>query len=281
MQTPKISIIIPCYNYGHLLGETLGSIQMQTYINWECIVVDDGSKDKTAEVVKYFADKDPRFIYFYQQNKGMSAARNAGMKLAKGDFIQFIDSDDKISSQKFEVQLQAFAKDPTLDIVYGNPEYFYIDSNGNQAAAEGYNTNWMAKTSGGNAELLRDVVVQNLMVISAPLCKKSALERIGPHNSVYWSGEDWEYWFRAVFHGLNILYDPDVRTNTQIRIHRGSMFSNKIKNYKYEILLRKQFDTYLKGNIEVRKLNKSLIAKARRNYVTEILRSWKKKMLNN
>ena len=75
----KISIIVTCYNQEAFLEETLNSIAQQTYSNWECIIIDDGSTDNSAQIAKKWQEKDSRFLYFYQENKDRSAARNAGI----------------------------------------------------------------------------------------------------------------------------------------------------------------------------------------------------------
>lgn len=96
-----ISIIIPVYNRESLIIETLNSILAQTYNNWECIIVDDGSIDTTLEVVQEFAVKDKRFSFFSRPEnrlKGPSSSRNFGIEKSQGDFIIFLDSDDLLSS---------------------------------------------------------------------------------------------------------------------------------------------------------------------------------------
>ncbi len=120
METPLISVIVPCYNYGRVLAETIGSVQRQTYANWECIIVDDGSTDDSAEHAKALAAADPRVNYFFQKNAGLSAARNTGLQKATGAFIQFLDADDLLVNRKFEREIQLFAANPEIDIVYGD-----------------------------------------------------------------------------------------------------------------------------------------------------------------
>jgi glycosyltransferase involved in cell wall biosynthesis len=88
------SIIIPTYNRSDLIQSTLNSILAQTYGNWECIVVDDGSTDDTREIIKEFSKTDPRIKYVHQENAERSAARNNGIEHAKGEWICFLDSDD-------------------------------------------------------------------------------------------------------------------------------------------------------------------------------------------
>ena len=82
-----VSIIVPCYNQAQYLPETLQSVLDQTYTNWECIIVNDGSPDATEAVAQEWCEKDHRFIYLKKENGGLSSARNAGLKIAKGDYI--------------------------------------------------------------------------------------------------------------------------------------------------------------------------------------------------
>lgn len=89
-----VSIIVPIYNVAQYLEECLNSVLMQTYANWECILIDDGSTDNSSEICREFTSRDTRFKYFYKQNGGLSSARNEGLRKAKGDFITFLDSDD-------------------------------------------------------------------------------------------------------------------------------------------------------------------------------------------
>lgn len=96
-----ISIIIPCFKQACYLIETLESVLNQKYLNWECIIVNDGSPDNTEEIALNWCKKDARFIYLKKENGGLSSARNAGIEIAKGDYIQFLDSDDLIDSEKF------------------------------------------------------------------------------------------------------------------------------------------------------------------------------------
>lgn len=105
MTKPLVSIIIPCYNQAQYLPETLQSVLDQTYTNWECIIVNDGSPDTTDEIAQEWLAKDSRYKYIYQENKGVSSARNLGLEYALGEFIQFLDSDDIIHYQKLELSL--------------------------------------------------------------------------------------------------------------------------------------------------------------------------------
>jgi glycosyltransferase involved in cell wall biosynthesis len=106
MNNSLVSIIVPCYNQAQYLGEALQSVLDQTYTNWECVIVNDGSPDYTEELAKKWVDKDSRFKYIYKENGGLSSARNLGLENTKGDYIQFLDSDDYLVKTKLEVSLQ-------------------------------------------------------------------------------------------------------------------------------------------------------------------------------
>jgi len=111
--SPLVSIIIPTYNRAHLISETLASIITQTYTNWECIVVDDGSTDGTEGVLKALCNKDKRFQYHKRPSdrpKGANACRNYGLELSKGKYVNWFDSDDLMVSQKLAIQIDDIEK---------------------------------------------------------------------------------------------------------------------------------------------------------------------------
>lgn len=108
MKDPLVSIIIPTFNRAHLIGETLDSVLAQTYANWECIVVDDGSTDCTSDLMGKYCIKDSRFQYHHRPKnkpKGANACRNYGFELSQGDFINWFDDDDLMHSSKIDLQL--------------------------------------------------------------------------------------------------------------------------------------------------------------------------------
>lgn len=106
---PLVSIIIPTYNREWIIEDTLLSVISQTYTNWECIIIDDKSTDNTKEIVNKYAKNDNRFQFVLKSDsdkKGASISRNIGLKHAKGKFIQFLDSDDLLASNKIETQVK-------------------------------------------------------------------------------------------------------------------------------------------------------------------------------
>src|SRR5690554_2487133 len=102
-----VSILMPLYNAEKWIEATIQSVVNQTYTNWELIVVDDGSSDNSYAIVKALSAKDKRIRLVQQKNRGACAARNMAFELSKGTYIQYLDADDLLSSNKIEKQLQA------------------------------------------------------------------------------------------------------------------------------------------------------------------------------
>lgn len=136
--TPVVSIIIPCYNQASHLYKAISSLRAQTLTNWECLIVDDGSTDNTAEVTANIALKESRVHLLQKSNGGSASARDFGLKHAQGKFIQFLDADDTIARKKLEIQTAIMEKEHT-DISYTafcsenskgertNPEFVRLD----------------------------------------------------------------------------------------------------------------------------------------------------------
>ena len=120
---PLVSIIIPTFNRAHLIVETLDSVLAQTYSNWECIVVDDGSTDGTREMLEAF----PQVIYHYQSNAGVCTARNKGAEIATGDWLIFLDSDDELLPSALADFSKAIGEKPSASILLGG---YYLKKNG-------------------------------------------------------------------------------------------------------------------------------------------------------
>jgi glycosyltransferase involved in cell wall biosynthesis len=122
MNDPLISVIVPTYNRAYCICRTIDSVREQTHRNWEVVLVDDGSTDDTAAIIASRYSDDPRVRYLYQPNGGVSAARNAGIRAAHGDYVSFLDSDDIWEPWKLEVQLACFRTFPEVGMVWTNFE---------------------------------------------------------------------------------------------------------------------------------------------------------------
>ena len=123
-----VSIIMPSYNAARFIGESINSVLLQTYSNWELLIVDDCSKDNSVEVVRKFANIDKRVVLFsLEKNVGAAAARNVAIEHAQGQYIAFLDSDDVWDEYKLEKQL-AFMKQYSYVFTFSN--YYVMEENG-------------------------------------------------------------------------------------------------------------------------------------------------------
>ncbi len=255
---PLVSIIVPCFNYGHLVGETLESLQKQTLENWECIVVDDGSSDNTKEIVSKYTSKDKRYSYIYQKNAGLSAARNTGIKAAKGEFIQLLDADDFIAENKLNEQIKLFRENNSVSIVYGELRYF----NSNNPTELYYTLNggtesWM-KTYTSHEEFTEHLIQNNLFAVNCAVFRKSILKDCGYFNTELKSVEDWEFWVRCAILEEHFLFDGRLDSIALVRIHETSMSQNNQRMYEASIAAR----MFLQKHISSSKLsNRSKLMK--------------------
>lgn len=262
---PLISVIIPCYNYAHYLAECFRSLQQQSYSNWECLLVDNASTDNTKQVVEEFAKQDTRIKYLYQPIKGPSASRNLGIKEAKGDYIQFLDSDDLFKYNKFQKAIALFEKHPDVDIVYSGARYFK-DGNLNDlyfsmAANRNNDRDWMCYAEGGKAQLLPELLKENIMVISSPVIKKSALDAIGYFDESLAYNEDWELWLRFAFADKKFLVDRAEDSFALIRVHTASHSRNPFKMFLAGLIIGLRYQEKIEDrSLKSRFRKKTLLA---------------------
>lgn len=225
-----VSIIIPTYNYALYIGETLDSIVNQSYANWECIIVDDGSTDNTREVVQYYTALDNRFKYVQQQNQGVSAARNTGLKLSKGEFIQFLDGDDLLQLDKIKSQVQAFEKNPSADIVYNDVRFF--DNNASDRLRISFDKTkserWLPKLSEKGASVVAGFCKLNFLVINSPLIRKNIFSKVGFFDEAMHALEDWDFWMRCALSDSYFYYNTTENgAYALVRVHYGSLSTQK------------------------------------------------------
>lgn len=158
--SPLVSVIIPTYNRAQLLVETLESVKGQTYQNWECIVVDDGSTDGTEAVVQKFILSDNRFQYHHRPKSrlpGGNAARNYGLEISKGEFINWLDSDDLFAPSKLEEQVAAIEK-KSVAVHICQGQIFSSAENGEKV----WDVLWPEKFPEENANMLRAMFISDL-----------------------------------------------------------------------------------------------------------------------
>ncbi len=225
LETPLLSIIIPTYNRAHILGETLDSIIAQTLTNWECIIVDDGSTDHTAEVMARYIAADSRFQYFdrlKEKLKGPCSCRNYGFEKSKGAYVNFFDSDDLLKEDAYEKALGCFD----------------------------YNT---------------DAVIMNSVLTDFDTCKQISINKICSENLLtdYFIGEVTflvcgPVWRRSFLEQQDYLFDETIGNVDDWDFNLRMLYSNPNLNYLDEVLIsyRKNHGSFSE---EVRNLNKDEI----------------------
>lgn len=181
--TPLVSIILPCYFQGEYLADALNSLLNQTYTNWEAIIINDGSNDSTEEVARTFCNNDTRFHYFYQENKGVSSARNNAVYHSSGSFIVPLDPDDIIMPTFIEKCLNIFDKEPQYSLVYSKIKFF-----GRK------NRMWNIPSYQNYKEFL----LTNCIVCTSMFKRSDFLQCGGYDEKMLIGMEDWEFYIRLL-----------------------------------------------------------------------------------
>ena len=184
---PKISVVIPTYNYANFIAEAVESVLTQTFPIFEIIVVDDGSSDNTEEVIKQFGDK---VRYIKQKNGGVCAARNTGVKNASGDFIAFLDADDAWLAEKIEKQIAKFGEDSQIGLVHCEMREFDTETGETVRLHIEGEEGWVAD------ELL---LFEKPVVIGCGgsiMVSRKAFEAVGGFDTNLTVGEDWDFCYR-------------------------------------------------------------------------------------
>lgn len=221
---PLISVIVPCYNQAQYLDECLQSVLHQTYQNWECIIVNDGSPDNTEEIAQKWIEEDSRFRYLKKENGGLSSARNAGIEASTGQWIQFLDCDDKIASSKFEKAQPYFDHN---DVIISNYQLF--DDTGYQ---EDYCNFMGEKLSYENLVLRWDV---NFSIpIHCAIFRKSLIKK--KFNESLKAKEDWFFWLDY------FIQEPSyIITDERLAYYR---LSQKTMTQNIELMLENEERAY-------------------------------------
>jgi glycosyltransferase involved in cell wall biosynthesis len=227
MNLPLVTFVIPSYNYGHLIGQTLDSVQAQTYPNWECFVVDDGSTDDTREVVARYAKNDERIRYIFQNNKRAGAARNNGIRNSSGKYLQFLDGDDLIEATKIERQVEYLEQHPEVDITYGGVRYFRsAERLPRLSQSVGEEVTWMPRISGSGQEMLL-ALIRRPIVIHSPLVRKGDGDAVIYFNEELKACEDWLYWATNALCGRRFHYEEIEGSLAFYRAHMKSACANQ------------------------------------------------------
>jgi len=218
MQTPLVSVIVPAYNQAEYLPDALASVLNQTYSNWECIIVNDGSSDHTSQVAEEWCRKDHRFRFISLQNGGVSNARNTAISIASGFYILPLDGDDKISDNYIDELVKIMNERPDVKVCYGQGEKFGIVS-GVWNVAE-YS--------------LENLILSNMIHCSG-LFRKTDFDAVGGYDIKMHDGlEDWEFWINLLKNGGKVVKSDAARF--YYRVKDVSRMTKISRGQRYRLL---------------------------------------------
>ncbi len=193
---PRVTVIIPTYNRAWILERAVSSVLAQTFSDFELIIVDDGSTDATSEVIAGYGEK---IISIYQENQGVSAARNAGICAAKGDYIAFLDSDDAWMPEKLSVQVAFMEAHPELMIC--QTEEIWIRNN--------RRVNPKVKHRKPSGDIFIPSLSLCLVSPSAVMMHRRLFDRVGLFDGSFPACEDYDLWLRvAVDYPVGLIETP-------------------------------------------------------------------------
>lgn len=216
MENTLVSVILTCYNQEQYLAEALDSVLNQTYSYWECVILNDGSTDGSEEVAKRYVSRDKRFIYVYQSNQGVVAARNNAIKISKGDYILPLDGDDKLSPDYLKLAADVLDKNKDVILVYCDVVKFGEES---------------------GPLLLPEVNLRNILrtgcCVSSSMFRRENYESVGGYKEEMVDGwEDWEFFMSLLETGGKVY-----KLNQILFYYR---ILNKSRNRKIDTKYRKQ-----------------------------------------
>lgn len=237
-----VSVIVPCFDQEAYLAECLDSVLAQTYTNWECIIINDGSIDNSETIAKSYVKKDGRFKYIYQENQGVVVARNNAIRQSTGKYILPLDGDDKIAPEYLALAVHIMEKDDTIRLVYCDVELFGEKN-------KKYNLLPMN---------LRNILFAGCCVCTSLFRKKDFDEIGGFRENMKDGWEDWDFfisilelgdtvekiektlfYYRVVPKSRNKIINPEIKTKLEI---------NKVLNHplSFHNEYSKLFEDYMK-----------------------------------
>ncbi|MCT9015070.1 glycosyltransferase [Cupriavidus gilardii] len=179
---PTVSIVVPCFNQERFIAECLESVLSQTYPDWECIVVDDGSTDGSGDVIEAFVKRDARFTYVRKENGGVASARNTGFAKAIGEYFLPLDGDDKLHPHYLSSVMDCFVRYPETTLVHCRTKLFGAK-----------NKLWRLPSYSYERLLWRN------MLVNSSVFRRAAFERSGGYSEEMVHGfEDWEFFIRLL-----------------------------------------------------------------------------------
>lgn len=221
---PAVSVIMPAYNVAPYIAEAISSVLAQTFTDYELIVVDDGSTDETAAIVRTFMGRDPRIVLVQQENRGLAAARNAALRAASAPLLALLDSDDIWAPEFLAEQVAILDARPDVDIVTGNAWTLGSHEDGLPARPT---------PDPRPAPNLATILTDELSVFIMSVFRRRVYETIGGFDDMLRTNEDFDFWLRAAIAGFVFARNDkplgyyrrrdDSLSASQVRMLRGAL----------------------------------------------------------
>ncbi len=223
-EKPLISVLIPNFNRGDLIAETLGSVADQTYENWEAIIVDDGSNDNSEKIALDFVSQDSRFSWHRREQSpsGAPTCRNIALELAKGELVMFLDSDDVLAPHCLAQRCEFSMKYPDMDF-WVFPMLMF--------KGEKENGKVLWNQSNNRKELLRFLELDAVWQTSGPLWKKKSVQSIGAFTEGLACWQDVDIHLKALIQNFKYLVFDSLKPDIYYRMHEtGSISQGEINS---------------------------------------------------
>src|SRR5215204_3595182 len=218
----KVSVVVPCYNQARFLGEAIQSVLSQGYTDFEIIVVDDGSKDGTKEVASGYARKNSRVRLIRQENRGLASARNRGLAEAHGEYVVFLDSDDRLVGEALEVGVRELEAHPRCAFVSGICRKITADG----SIVPGWEQ--FRVRDDPYLELLRSCPIY----VPAVMYRRSVFDTVGDFDTSYRAAEDYDLYYRILERFPVYCHNTLV---AEIRRHEANMTRDRTLMLKYNM----------------------------------------------
>ena len=215
---PLVSVIVPAYGAAQYIAATLDSVLAQTFKDYEIIVVNDGSPD-SEELERVLEPYRDRIVYLRQENQGVSAARNTGIRVARGEYIAPLDADDMWDPEHLAAQLAVLETDSSIDVAYADARIF-------GDVPEAGRTVMDLSPSAGEVTFERLVTCQCTVPLCVSVVRRSTLLRAGLFDPALRRAEDFDLWLRIVRQGGRIVYQRRVLGH--YRRHAGSLSADPV-----------------------------------------------------
>jgi glycosyltransferase involved in cell wall biosynthesis len=220
---PEVSVVIPTFNSAMLVREAIKTALVQTYRDFEIIVVDDGSIDNTGSVIAQFGSD---VHYFRQQNRGSSAARNQGIAISRGNYIAFLDADDLWTPNKLAEQIPIFQRDSKIGLVYSD---WAVTSEGGETRASR-----LRDLSPGSGYVFDDLIQCGFILTSGTVVRRSCLNEVGYFDERLSIAQDYDLWLRICYRWKVELVNKVLVTK---RDRNGNLSSNLVTTARERIAL--------------------------------------------